>query len=80
MTTDQAVSQRVLSLCQMRGITVNALANLSAVRQSTVNDIVTGKTKNAGIVTLKKLCDGLDISLAEFFDTAVFRSLEQEIY
>ena len=79
MNTTQAVAMRILELCRQRNITVNLLSTQSAVRQSTVNDIVSGKTKNAGIVTIKKLCDGLDISLCDFFNTEVFRSLEQEI-
>lgn len=79
MTTSKAIADRILELCKERGITVNKLSTESAVRQSTVNDIVNGTTKNAGIVTIKKLCDGLNITLAEFFDTPVFKSLEQEI-
>ncbi len=53
---------------------------MSAVTQSTVNDIVNNKSKNIGIVTIKKLCDGLDITITEFFDTEYFKNLEQEIY
>ena len=79
MNTATAVAMRILELCNDRGITVNLLSTQAAIRQSTVNDIVSGKTKNTGIVTIKKLCDGLDISLTEFFDTDVFRNLEQEI-
>ena len=79
MSTASAVSARILELCKQKGITVNPLSTRSAVRQSTVNDIVSGKTKNAGIVTIKKLCDGLDISLSDFFATDAFRNLEQEI-
>ncbi|HWR23779.1 MAG TPA: helix-turn-helix transcriptional regulator [Feifaniaceae bacterium] len=79
MNTSRAVADRLLFLCNERNITVNRLSTDAAVRQSTVNDIVSGKTKNAGILTIKKLCDGLGISLADFFDTDIFRSLEQEI-
>lgn len=79
MTTTQAIAERILELCKDRDITVNKLSTESAVRQSTVNDIVNGTTKNAGIITIKKLCDGLDITLADFFNTSVFESLEQEI-
>ena len=79
MGAANAVTDRILELCRQRGITVNMLSTQAAVRQSTVNDIVSGKTKNAGIVTIKKLCDGLDISLTDFFSTDVFRHLEQEI-
>lgn len=48
--------------------------------QSTVNDIVNNKAKNIGVVTIKKLCDGLEITITEFFDTDYFRELEQEIF
>ena len=63
-----------------RDITVNKLANISGVTQSTVNDIVNRKAKNIGIVTIKKLCDGFDITITDFFDTDIFRNLEQEMY
>ena len=58
---------------------INALARSAGVHPSTLKSIVNGKSKNPGIVTLKMLCDGLDISLIEFFDTDEFRNLEQEI-
>ncbi len=80
MSISNAVAERILQLCKDKNITVNKLATLSAVTQSTVNDIVNMKSKNIGIVTLKKLCDGLQISITEFFDDEMFRSLEQEIY
>ena len=79
MYTAKAVSDRILELCKERNMTVNFLSTHSAVRQSTVNAIVNETTKNPGIVTIKKLCDGLDISLTDFFDTEIFRNLEQEI-
>ena len=80
MSITNAVAERILQLCRDKNITVNKLATLSAVTQSTVNDIVNMKSKNIGIVTLKKLCDGLQISITEFFDDDMFRNLEQEIY
>ncbi|WP_024858417.1 helix-turn-helix domain-containing protein [Ruminococcus albus] len=80
MSISDAVAERFVGLCIERGITVNKLATLSGVTQSTVNDIVNRKAKNIGIVTIKKLCDGLDISITDFFDTDTFRSLEQELY
>lgn len=76
----RAVSRRILQLCRDKNITVNKLATLSAVTQSTVNDIINMKSKNIGIVTLKKLCDGLQITITDFFDDDMFRNLEQEIY
>lgn len=75
-----AVSDRIIELCNERDITVNKLCTMSGVTQSTVNDIVNRKSKNVGVVTIKKLCDGLDITITEFFDTKYFQELEQEIY
>lgn len=80
MNMSQAVSKRILELCTKRNITVNKLSTVSGVTQSTVNDIVNLKSKNVGVVTIKKLCDGLDITITEFFDTEYFKNLEQEIY
>lgn len=79
MDTVTAVKNRLLELCGERGISINKLANLSAVPPSSVKNILYGKSLNPKIVTIKKLCDGLDITLPEFFDTEEFRGLEQEI-
>ncbi len=79
MDTREAVSERILELCNQRKLTLNGLATISAVPPSTLKNIINGGSENPGIVTIKKLCDGLDITLTEFFDTSVFRNLEQEI-
>ena len=79
MKTIEAVTHRILSLCKEKNITINGLAHLSAVPPSTIKNIVYGVSKNPGITTIKMICDGLDISLIEFFDDDVFKSLEQEI-
>ena len=79
MDTSTAIRQRILALCAQRGITVNRLATLSGVTQSTVNNIVSGRNHSATVATIKKLCDGLDITLRDFFDAPVFDSLEQVI-
>lgn len=80
MNISEAVAERILELCVQNNITVNKLSTISGVTQSTVNDIVNHRAKNIGIITIKKLCDGLDISITEFFDTSRFRNLEQELY
>lgn len=80
MNISDAVAERILELCMSKNITVNKLATVSGVTQSTVNDIVNRKAKNVGIITIKKLCDGLDMTITEFFDTEQFRSLGQELY
>ena len=77
--TKAAVRARILDLCAQRQITVNRLATLSGVTQSTLNNIVSGRNNSATVSTIKKLCDGLDISLREFFDVPAFDDLEQEI-
>lgn len=79
MDTRKAVSNRLLELCGQKNIAVNALARTSAVPPSTLKNIINGGSLNPGVVTLKKLCDGLEITLAEFFDTKEFNELEQEI-
>lgn len=77
--TKAAVRARILDLCAQRQITVNRLATLSGVTQSTLSNIVSGRNNSATVSTIKKLCDGLDISLREFFDVPAFDDLEQEI-
>lgn len=77
--TKAAVRSRILELCSQRKITVNRLATLSGVTQSTLNNIVSGRNHSVTVSTIKKLCDGLDISLREFFDDPAFDDLEQEI-
>lgn len=79
MDTREAIANRIRQLCKQRGITPNGLSNLSAVSQATVKSILNGESKNPGAVTIKKLCDGLDITLGEFFSTPEFDALEQEI-
>lgn len=79
MNISQAVIKRIEELCKEKNLTINALSNISGVTQSTVNDIVKGTTYNAGIATIKKLCDGLGISIRDFFDSDLFTNLEQEI-
>lgn len=80
MNISEAVADRILELCRENNLTVNKLSNISGVTQSTVNDIVNHKAKNIGIVTIKKLCDGLDITISDFFNTDLFKGLEQELY
>ena len=79
MTTVECVQKRLIEICYERHLSFNKLAYISAVHPSTVKGIMNGSSKNPGVVTIKKLCDGLDITLTEFFDTDYFRNLEQEI-
>ena len=79
MNTKQAVINRIIELCKKNGLTPNALSYKAGVPQSTIKSILNNETQNVGIVTIKKLCDGLDITLPDFFNTESFRKLEQEI-
>lgn len=79
MNTQEAIAKRILQLCKERGWTPNALSNIAAVPQATIKSILNGESQNPGAVTIKKLCDGFEITLAEFFSTEEFDSLEQEI-
>ena len=79
MTTKEAVAQRMIDLCAERNIAVNALANISGVAPSTIYSMLNTKSRNPGVVSIKKICDGLEISVREFFDCPLFDETEQEI-
>ena len=79
MNTIDAIKNRILELCEIKNISINKLANLSGLSPSSLKGILYGRSKNPTIITIKVLCDGLGITLAEFFDTPEFNDLEQEI-
>lgn len=79
MNTKEAVAKRILQLCEEHHMAVNALASVAGVPPSTVYSMLNEKSQNPGVVSLKKLCDGLDISLRKFFDCDLFDDIEQEI-
>lgn len=79
MNTKEAVSARIIELCKERNIAVNALANISGVAPSTIYSMINEKSQNPGVVSIKKICDGLEITVREFFDSELFDETEQEI-
>ncbi len=79
MDTVSVVKNRILQLCGERQITINKLSTLSALPPSSIKSILYGNSKNPKLLTIKMICDGLDISLGEFFSTPEFDALEQEI-
>lgn len=79
MNTKEAVAKRIIELCNEKNIAINALANISGVSPSTVYSMLNEKSQNPGVVSIKKLCDGLEISLREFFSSPIFENIEQEI-
>lgn len=79
MIVKQAVVNRFLQICKDRNIKPNELANISGVTPSTVYSMLDERRKDISIITIKKLCDGLGITLGEFFSTSEFDNLEQEV-
>ena len=78
MTTQDAVKNRILQLCGQRNMTINKLATLAALPPSSVKNILYGKSQNPKLLTIKLICDGIDMTLSEFFDTDEFNALEPE--
>ena len=79
MTVKEAVAKRIVQLCKQKGIAPNELGHISGLNPSTIYSILGTKSKSPEIATIKKICDGLEITLGEFFSTEEFDRLEQEI-
>lgn len=79
MNIGEATKLRILELCKENEITVNKLATVSGITQSTLSNIVGGRNNSTTISTIKKLCDGLDISICDFFQSKLFEDLDQEV-
>lgn len=79
MQIKEAIVQRFQELCQERNIKYNELATLSGVTPSTVYSMMDERRKDVSVITVKKLCDGLGITISQFFDAQIFKNLEQEI-
>jgi DNA-binding Xre family transcriptional regulator len=79
MTVGEACRARIQELCNERKITLNKLSIISGVTQSTLNNIISGRNNSMTVSTVKKLCDGLEISVIDFFACDLFADLEQEI-
>lgn len=79
LATIDCVANRIIELCSERNMSINGLARSAGLPPTTVKNILNGASRNPGIVTIKIICDGLGITLIDFFDTESFRNLEQEI-
>ena len=75
----KAVKNRILGICEERDLTINALATAAGLPPSSIKNILYGKSKNPKIATIKIICDGINMSLKDFFDSPDFDNLEQEI-
>ncbi len=74
-----AVKLRIIELCDKNNITVNKLSTICGITQSTLNNIISGRNNSTTVSTVKKICDGLNISICDFFQSPLFENLEQEI-
>ena len=79
MRIKESVRMRIMELCEQNDLTVNALARHSGITQSTLNNITRGRNNSTTVATVQKLCDGLNITLLEFFDSELFQNIEQEV-
>ena len=79
MDTITAVRNRILQLCGQRDMTINRLATVSALPPSSIKNILYGKSRNPQLLTIKLICDGLGITLGQFFTAPEFDNLEQEL-
>jgi len=80
MRSKEALQLRIQQLLLEHGLTLNALARVCGVTQSTLNNIISGRNNSTTIATIAKICDGLEMNLPEFFDSELFHNLEQEIF
>lgn len=79
MNIGEATRLRIIELCEEKSITINKLSTICGITQSTLNNIICGRNKSTTISTIKKICDGLEINIREFFHSNLFDGLEQEI-
>lgn len=79
MRVGEAVRLRILELCRQHDITLNKLSTICGITQSTLNNIVSGRNSTTTVSTVQKICDGLEISILDFFTSPLFDNLEQEI-
>ncbi len=80
MRSKEALQRRIMELCDERNLTLNGLCSKSGITQSTLHNLISGRNNSITVATVQKICDGLEIDLPVFFNSDLFRSLEQEIY
>lgn len=79
MRVNEAVRLRILDLCRQHNITLNKLSTICGITQSTLNNIISGRNTTTTVSTIQKICDGLEITILDFFSSSLFDNLEQEI-
>lgn len=78
MDLQEAIQSRILQLCDKHNISINKLATLAGVRQSTINSIINGHSKNVQVLTILRICLGLNMQLDEFFKDPIFKDIEDD--
>ncbi len=78
MKISEAISKKILCILREKDITINKLSNICCLTQSTVDSLVNGKSKNPKLLTIVRICDGLNITLTEFFDDKLFLNIDRE--
>ena len=79
MRIGEAIRQRIIELCNEHDINVNQLSLMCGMTQSTLNNIVNGRNHSTTVSTIQKICDGLGITIQDFFDDDLFKEIEQEL-
>ena len=80
MRSKEALQLRIWELCDSKNLTLNGLSYICGITQSTLNNIISGRNNSTTVATIQKICDGLEIDLPTFFDSDLFRNIEQEIF
>ncbi|MBQ8834820.1 MAG: helix-turn-helix transcriptional regulator [Oscillospiraceae bacterium] len=80
MRIKEALQLRIIELCNKNDLTLNGLCSLCGITQSTLHNMISGRNNSVTVATVQKICDGLEIDLPTFFDSNLFRNIEQEIY
>lgn len=79
MKIAEAIAKRILELCSKKDISINKLALMSGITQSTLQSVICGKSKNPKMLTIVRICDSLNISLKDFFDDKLFKNIDMEL-
>lgn len=78
MNLTSAISQKILKICEEKNISINKLASICCITQSTVQSLIDGKSRNPKLLTIYRICEGLNISLHDFFNDSLFEITERE--
>ena len=78
MKLSEAIATKILKICNENNISINKLANICCLTQSTVQNLVEQNSKNPKLLTIIRICDGLNISLSDFFNDELFNNIDRE--